>query len=409
LGSPKASLLLSADTTYEFDGINNGIKRPRLSAGVSSVMPNGIGGILSAGSTLPVLEQEQQVGANLTLGLFRDNFGVAASGGVDNLANDIEFKTKAGAYIGSSDLRASLEWNQTFADYQPAEAILGLRIAKGRLVIQPAIGVGINNQPATPKLRGLLTISFKQPKKEKVNLPIEEEKEKDIIEEVPEEPTEEFPDESVPVNPEPEPNHEILVDPDRDMNFPSNNELKNSENNESNAGNHTELKPKNNYRRHIPAEVAGDKTLGEKTMPQPNLDDQTTAHEIQPSSSVSTESLGQLATNTQGDSTLTLLLAILAVVGGGAAWKFYTQYSEQKHDQKMKQMEIDAKMQGLGGAQPPPCQAAKVKLEAELTELKARVDKVDQKMSLNADFDGDLLERKVKKMERRLKDLEEGE
>ena len=72
-------------------------------------------------------------------------------------------------------------------------------------------------------------------------------------------------------------------------------------------------------------------------------------------------------------------------------------------------MEIDAKMQGLSGAQPPPCQAAKVKLEAELKELKARVDKVDQKMSLNADFDADLLERKVKKMERRLKDLEEGE
>ena len=75
----------------------------------------------------------------------------------------------------------------------------------------------------------------------------------------------------------------------------------------------------------------------------------------------------------------------------------------------MKQMEIDAKAQGLAGAQPPPCQAAKVKLEAEIKELKARVDKVDQKMSLSSDFDGDLLERKVKKMERRLKDLEDGD
>ena len=66
-------------------------------------------------------------------------------------------------------------------------------------------------------------------------------------------------------------------------------------------------------------------------------------------------------------------------------------------------------MQGLSGAQPPPCQAAKVKLEAEIKELKARVDKVDQKMALNADFDADLLERKVKKMDRRLKDLENPE
>ena len=66
-------------------------------------------------------------------------------------------------------------------------------------------------------------------------------------------------------------------------------------------------------------------------------------------------------------------------------------------------------MQGLQGAQPPPCQAAKVKLEAEINEMKAKLQKIDQKMTLTADFDADLLERKVKKMERRLKDLEEGE
>ena len=414
LGSPKASLLLSADTTYEFDGINNGINRPRLSAGVSSVMPSGIGGILSGGSTLPILDQEQEVGANLTLGLFKDNFGLAASGGVDDLAGEMEFKAKAGAYVGSSDLRASLEWNQTFAEYQPTEAILGLRIAKGRLVIQPAIGVGINNQPATPKLRGLLTVSFKQPKKEKAELPIEEQKEEEIIEEVSEEPTEEIivdtvaelPPTTLPVVPvdenPPTDSIEEVIKPSKPI-------VTNAENNKSNSDKPTKPKERNNYKRQIPAVVAGDKNLGEKSMPQPKPDEQTTAHEVQPSSNVTTESLGQLATNTGGDSTLTLLLAILAVVGGGAAWKFYTQYSEQKHDQKMKQMEIDAKMQGLSGAQPPPCQAAKVKLEAEIKEIKAKLAKVDQKMSLNADFDGDLLERKVKKMERRLKDLEEGE
>ena len=47
--------------------------------------------------------------------------------------------------------------------------------------------------------------------------------------------------------------------------------------------------------------------------------------------------------------------------------------------------------------------------EAELKEIKARLGKIDQKMSLNADFDGDLLKRKFKKLERRVKDLEEGE
>ena len=165
LGIPKASLVLSADTTYEIDGISNGIKRPRLSAGFSSVFENGLGGIISGGSTLPVLNLEQEVDANITLGLFRKNFGVAASGGAENITTDAEFKAKAGVYYGSSDFRLSLEYNQTFSEYNPAEAILGLQFAKGLVVIKPAIGVGVNNEPATPKIRGLIVISLRQPKK----------------------------------------------------------------------------------------------------------------------------------------------------------------------------------------------------------------------------------------------------
>ena len=144
-------------------------------------------------------------------------------------------------------------------------------------------------------------------------------------------------------------------------------------------------------------------------MPQPTSDDQTKTYELQPESSITPESLSGLSSSNPSDPTLTLLLAIIAVVGGGAAWKFYTQYSEQKHDQKMKEMELNAKAQGLSGAQPPPCQAANVKLEAEIKEIKGRLGKLDQKLALSADFDGDLLERKVKKLERRLNDLEENE
>ena len=181
MGSQKASILLSADTTYEINGIDNGIKRPRLSGGFSSVAPSGFGGIISGGSTLPVLGQEQEIGADITLGLFKDSYGIAASGGVEDLAGDISFKAKAGAYVGSSDFRATLEWNQTFAEYQPAEALLGLRVAKGRLVIQPTIGIGINNQPGTPKLRGLLTFSFRQPKKQEEDTLTEKEREKEKV------------------------------------------------------------------------------------------------------------------------------------------------------------------------------------------------------------------------------------
>ena len=175
----------------------------------------------------------------------------------------------------------------------------------------------------------------------------------------------------------------------------------------------------NNYKKQIPAKTEKKNTVapvenrqnqnGEQSMPQPKSDEQTKSYELQPESSITPESLSGLSSSNPSDPTLTLLLAILAVVGGGAAWKFYTQYSEQKHDQKMKQMELDAKAQGLSGAQPPPCQAANLKLETEIKEIKGRLGKLDQKLALNADFDGDLLDRKVKKIERRLRDLEEKE
>ena len=137
----------------------------------------------------------------------------------------------------------------------------------------------------------------------------------------------------------------------------------------------------------------------------PDNSNNTTAYESQPDPTL--ESINQIAQNTGGDSSVSLLLAMMAVVGGGAAWKFYTQYSEQKHEQKMKQLELEAQAAGLAGAQPPPCQAAKVKLEAELQEVKAKLEGLDRKLAFTADFDADLLERRMKKLERKLQDMEE--
>jgi len=422
-GSRKGSLIIGADTTYEFDGINNGIKRPKLSVGISSILDSGVGGIISGGSTLPVFETEQEVNANLTLGIFKDNYGLAASGGINRTTYDFDYTTKAGAYVGKENLRTTIEWNQTFSDYKPAEVILGLRIAKGRFVVQPAIGVGINNEPSTPKIRGLITVSLQQPKINKNNFP-EEEKKKDEVDDKDsiesgteiEDLESDLSDETPPLTPE-----EVtdLINEKLETGLSNkNSSTKNKPAKKSTKPKKAKQNITNNYTKQIPEkkenrpQISLEKNQGppgENTMAQPNPDNKTAAYEVQPSSSVSTESLGQLTQNTGGDSTLTLLLAIIAVVGGGAAWKFYTQYSEQKHDQKMKQMELDAKAQGLSGAQPPPCQAANVKLETEIKEIKGRLGKLDQKLALSADFDGDLLERKVKKLERRLSDIEDKE
>ena len=130
---------------------------------------------------------------------------------------------------------------------------------------------------------------------------------------------------------------------------------------------------------------------------------------VDPTAGALTGEFSTLAQSTGGDSMLTVILALIAVVGGGAAWKFYRQHSEQKHEQKMAQMKMNAQAQGLNGAQPPPCQAANTKLEAEIKQIKSRLGTIDNKMSLNADFDGDFIERKVKKLERRITELEEGD
>ena len=115
-----------------------------------------------------------------------------------------------------------------------------------------------------------------------------------------------------------------------------------------------------------------------------------------------------IAKATGGDSTLTIVLAVLAVVGGAAGWKFWNKLSEQKHEQKMKQLDISERASGLGSAQPPPCQAANTKLIADMEALTARLAAVEKKsMALSADFDGEDLERQVKKLSKSVKALQD--
>ena len=116
-----------------------------------------------------------------------------------------------------------------------------------------------------------------------------------------------------------------------------------------------------------------------------------------------------LAQTTGSDPTLTIVLAVIAVLGGGTAWKFYRQHSEQKHEQEMQKMKLEAKAKGMEGQSPGPCQTVHAQLKAEVEEMKSRLDKVDKKMALNADFDSDDLERKVRKLEKWRRSVEDEE
>lgn len=66
----------------------------------------------------------------------------------------------------------------------------------------------------------------------------------------------------------------------------------------------------------------------------------------------------------------TVLLALVAVGGGAAAWKFYSQYTKQKHEQEMARIE----RQGQQEDSHKKCDAARAALETRLNEAQARLE-----------------------------------
>lgn len=114
--------------------------------------------------------------------------------------------------------------------------------------------------------------------------------------------------------------------------------------------------------------------------------------------------INQLVTSTGGGGTVAIILALIAVVGGTAGWKFWQKLSEQKHEQKMKELELQAQSQGMNGAQPPPCQAANAAIETRLAGLEAKIAGVEKKTSsFSAGFDADDIEDRLVKIEKKLK------
>ena len=101
-----------------------------------------------------------------------------------------------------------------------------------------------------------------------------------------------------------------------------------------------------------------------------------------------------------------LALAGMAVAGGSKAWSYYRDRAEQKHEQEMQKLKMEAQSQGMEGEQPPPCKAASAKMQAELDEVKSKLSAVQKKTSMiSADFDGEDVERQIKRMKKRIDEL----
>lgn len=74
---------------------------------------------------------------------------------------------------------------------------------------------------------------------------------------------------------------------------------------------------------------------------------------------------------------LTVVLAAIAVLGGGAAWKFYSQRSKERHEEKLKEMELQASQPA---AQHPSCKAENEALQTELRKLNESVGGLTQRI-----------------------------
>lgn len=83
--------------------------------------------------------------------------------------------------------------------------------------------------------------------------------------------------------------------------------------------------------------------------------------------------LSQIQGLSNGNPVVTVILALILVGGGTAGWKFWQKKSEQSHELSMKKADLELEMAGFNGAQPPPCQAASVKLNGELTEIRGEL------------------------------------
>lgn len=75
-----------------------------------------------------------------------------------------------------------------------------------------------------------------------------------------------------------------------------------------------------------------------------------------------------------------IVLAAIAVLGGSKAWSFWKERSAQQHELAMKQLELQAQAQ-VPTVQPPPCQAAQAKVDAQLSEHASQLSELQKKQA----------------------------
>lgn len=105
-----------------------------------------------------------------------------------------------------------------------------------------------------------------------------------------------------------------------------------------------------------------------------------------------------------------IVLALVAVLGGRQGWKYYSDRAAQHHELELKKLELQAQVQGLNGAQPPPCQARDIEHEQKMAKINERLEEdekrigaLERRLASFSGPEGDQLEefeKRLKKAER---------
>ena len=102
-----------------------------------------------------------------------------------------------------------------------------------------------------------------------------------------------------------------------------------------------------------------------------------------------------------------VVLALIAVVGGGAAWRFYSQHSKQKadlaakqaeqaHELAMRRLEVEA---SVPSTCPQSCIVEHSRLEARIAACEAKTSSVSS-IGLPAGFNADEVIERIEKLEK---------
>ena len=109
---------------------------------------------------------------------------------------------------------------------------------------------------------------------------------------------------------------------------------------------------------------------------------------------------------------MTVALAVVGVAGSGALVKFYRDWQKSKHEENMKRLEIEEKKADKQDDSHQKCAVERIALEARISDLDAKLSKVEKKsmaLSFGDDFDPEELQARLVKLEKLMKGLNKKE